>query len=938
MSYIKRGATLVVLMLCFQVWSQNGDTYFENKDYYNASQNYQREALSDPSKYLNLAKSYFALKDFEKAVTALENYKAQYSSADNAVADEWLELLKRNDDPVEVTNMGNVINTDNPDFYPCISRDGNTLYFLTNDRDGGMGGEDIWFVLKRDDGTWGNPIGFTQLNTSSHESLQSMSGDGNFAIVFGNYKGSFGHGDLFYSVKTDEGWSMPCNLGGTINTEHWESQANLAADGRTLLFCSNRPGGNGYSDIYVSMLENDGWTTPINLGSTINTASSDISPYLASDGKTLYFSSNGHGGFGGSDLWLSRRLDDSWTNWSEPVNLGKYINTLQDDEYLAVSSAGNLGYTVKEGAPDGYGKEDLYQFLLPMNMRPEAVFNIYGNVTNEADSAAGVVLRYIDMESNTEVAKASSDFTKGEYKVSLAPKKKYMVKIDMKGYLYHEEILDLTDPSLYLSDETIQDKMIEEMPEIKALRAEYANHLQVMDTLMTSNNHNIQGGFENWKELYTDMINTSNELESKVNKARFRWMSEEDNNWSMQKDYQVQRIKLGSKFELENIFFDRGKATLSSNSKESLEKLVDIMKHSDIVIELGGHTDSVGSVEDNLKLSQDRVNSVRQFLISNEIDEKRISAVGYGEAQPVADNSTDEGRKKNRRVEVKITELALREGAGDYEKEDKAKKEESKPQLSALDQLYELQNAARKGGLPKGSECSNEVTYLPTGKDPIVYQDNDNINQQVQKKEKKSSNFQSLDDLSIDENVFKKFNIHVMNKGYDFDEGEMLGVGMIFTKESNLREIHLDGFFKGSDSTQWGGRLGFRWFAQTNEFTGIPLSILLGLDFNVLSVRPSIIAGNDAQLPLPTDDQILFYADLPLGLRYTLDLAGIILAPELSYAFNIYALQNKDLDAKLKAGRFSVGANARWKFLNAGLFLNTGKVENYLGWRVGLSF
>ena len=938
MTRIAGGATLLALIFCLPLVGQNGDTYFENKDYYNASQNYQREALSDPSRYLNLAKSYFALKDFKKAAEAMEKYKSEYDQADKAIADEWLELLQRNDDPVEVTNMGNVINTGHPDFFPCISRDGNTLYFLTKDRDEGLGGEDIWFVLKRDDGSWSNPVNFRQLNTSSHESLQSISGDGNFAIVFGNYKGSFGHGDLFYSVKTDEGWSMPCNLGGAINTSNWESQANLAADGRTLLFCSNRPGGQGYSDIYVSKLEENGWTTPINLGPTINTANSDISPYLASDGKTLYFSSSGHGGFGGSDLLMSKRLDDSWTNWSEPVNLGKYINTLQDDEYMAVSSAGNLGYTVKDGSPDGYGEEDLYQFLLPMNMRPEAVFNVWGVVTNEADSAAGVVLRYIDMENNTEVAKASSDFNKGEYRVSLAPKKKYLVKIDMKGYLYSEEVLDLTDPKLYMSDETIQDKMVEEIPEIKALRTEYAHHLKVMDTLMTSQNHNIQGGFENWKELYTNMINTSNELEDEVNKARFRWMSEEDNNWTMQKDYTVQRIKIGSKFELENIFFDLGKATLSSDSKESLEELVDIMKHSDIVIELGGHTDSIGEEDNNLKLSQDRVNSVRDFLISNEIDENRITAIGYGESQPLASNSTDEGRKKNRRVEVKITEIAPREGAGEYEKQEAKKKEETK-QLTPLDLLYELQSAAKAGGLPKGSECSNEVTYLPTGRDPIVYKDDvNNMNQQNQDKPKKSNNFQSLDNLSIDENVFKSFNIHMMNKGYDFDEGEMLGVGMIFTRSKNLREIHLDGFFVGSDSTQWGARLGFRWFAQTNEYTGIPLSILLGLDLNVLSLRPSIIAGDNPTKSLTGDDEVLFYADLPLGLRYTLDLASVILAPELHYAFNIYALQSDDLDAKLKAGRFSVGANARWKFLNAGLFFNTGKVEDYLGWRVGLSF
>lgn len=914
-------------------WGQQGDSYFDKQDYYNASKNYEREALTDSSKYLNLAQSYFALKDFKAATAALEKYQSGYPDGNKELVTEWLELLSRNDDPVEVINMGTMINTENPDYYPCISRDGQTLYYVSNDRNGGLGGEDVWLCEMQEDGYWGKPLNFRQLNTKSHEGLQSISGDGNFAVVFGNYAGSFGKGDLFYSVKTDEGWSMPCNLGGNINTEYWESQANLSADGRTLLFCSNRPGAGGNSDIYVTKLQDEKWTDPINLGSTINTPSSDLSPFLASDGKTMYFSSSGHGGFGERDLFVTRRLDDSWTNWSEPVNLGRHINTLQSDEYLAVSSAGNIGYTVKDNSPDGYGDKDLYKFILPMNMRPEAVFNVYGNVVNEADSAAGVVLRYVDLESKREVAKASSDFEDGKYQVSLTPQRKYLVKVDMKGYLYEEQLLDLTDPALYLSKESIQDKMKEELPQISQLRKDYNTYLAEMDDLLKSDTNNIQGGFEDWKQLYTNLSQTSEDLEAAVNQARFRWMLEEDINWSLRVDHEVQRIRVGSKFELENIFFDLGKVTLSQDSKESLQELVDIMERSQIIIELGGHTDSIGTDENNLELSQGRVNTVRQYLVDQGISESRITAVGYGETLPIVSNKTNEGRQKNRRVEVKITEIAPREGSGEYEKEKKDETIVSKP-ISTMDLLEELQTAAQAGGVPKGSECSTELRYLPTGKDELYVDDTDYDDS---KPKKASKSFTSLDDLGLDENVYKGFNIHLLNKGYAFSADDMLGVGVTFVKESNLREIHLDGFFLGNDETQWGARFGMLWVGQTNEFSGIPLSVLLGFNANVLSFQNNLF-GDGNGTALKDSISVLPYVDLPLGLRYTLDVAGFVIAPEVKYAFNIYALQISDNDTKVKVGRFSVGANVRWKFLGGGLFLHMGDAEDYLGFRAGLSF
>lgn len=929
--------TLVAVSIAISVSAQKGNEFFEDNDYYTASQHYEKEAKSDPALYFKLAQCYFALKDFDNAIVAIQKYLEKDPNADKKKGNEWLELLQRNDDPVEVTNMGSIINSSAGEGHPVISRDGKTLYFTGDEKAGGYGGEDVWFTTKDSAGEWTKPRPFVQLNTGSHEAMQSISGDETFAIVFGNYDGTFGGGDLFYSVQTDEGWSTPCNLGGVINDGKWQSQANLAADGKTLVYCSEYDGGFGEGDIYMTRLEDDNWTKPINLGSTVNTADHEMSPFLAADGKTLYFSSPGHGGFGKDDIFVTRRLDDSWINWSKPKNLGKYINTMDRDLYMAVPSSGNIGYTAKN-TPDGYGLTDVYEFLLPMDMRPEPVFNVYGWVTNEADSAAGIVIRYIDMETGKEVAKASSDFVKGGYQVSLTPQKKYKVIIDMKGYLYYEEILDLSNPDYYLSKETIQDKMKDQMAEIRALQNKYDQLAKGLDEMIGNQTNDIKQGFEDWKNLYTEYNETSKKLEHTINEARFEWMSESNDKWSLQRDYEVQRIKVGAKFELKNIFFDVGKGSLRKESKESLDELVSIMEKSDITIELGGHTDNTGSDESNLALSQERVNSVQTYLVNKGINASRITAVGYGEAQPVATNDTEEGRQKNRRVEVKITQINQKGGSGEYEKIDKKKKKEEEPEeISSLDLLFELQRAGKNGGLPKGSNCSDKVDYLATGK--TLY-DPDNASGP-------DLDLSSIPPLTRDKNIYKSFNAYVANKGFDFADGSKLGAGVIFT-DKELHEQHIELFFKGGDTAvAFAAKYGNRWFVQLNE-SGLPLSVMSGIDVNLMGVRPGAFVEAISVTDTSEINSLKMkgYITMPLGLRYTKEIKGIIIAPEVSYDLGLIKLQHKyDLgngegeeQVKIKSGVFRIGANARWTIFHAGLFFNAGKVEHYGGFQAGLTF
>lgn len=876
--------------------AQSGDKYFKSKDYQNAIRYYEKEVTNTPASYLNLAKSYFAIKEFDKAVEALKLYKEKYAQADKAYADQLITLLERNDDMVKLENMGTAINSSKAEYFPVISQDGKTFYFTGVDRAGGLGGEDIWYSNKKDDGSWDDAKPFSQWNTTSHECLMSISGDGNVAILFGNYEGTFGRGDLFYSVKTAYGWSAPCNLGGAINTEKWETQASLGPDGKTLLFVSDR---EGSADIYVSTLTENGWTTPINLGPVINTKDGEYGPSLAADGKTLYFNSYGHGGFGGSDIFMAKRLDDSWTNWSKPVNLGKYINSLDDDKYLSIPASGVRAYTVRD---DGEGS-DIYQFIIPLSMRPEVVFNVYGKVTNEVDSTVAAVIRFVDANTGKEAAKVMSDKRDGMYRVSLAPFKKYNVIIDTKGFLYYTDVVDLTNPDQYVAKQYIQEKMAKEMANIKAIKEKLDSYNLELQKLIDSNSDNVAEAFAQYQKLSDDYRNATYNLETSIYRAKYEWLSEENKQRDIRKDFKLQTIRIGAKFELKNIFFDLGKATLREESKAELNKLYDIMKRSDITIELGGYTDNIGSDEANMVLSQDRVNSVKSFLVGKGLSEGRIAAVGYGEQFPVASNDTEEGRAKNRRVEVKITEIKPREGSEVATNPEEKKKEEAK-----FDILATLQIAAKNGKLPKGSSCSDKVTYLSNNKTPETKNYNYNNNNNYSPR------------TSRDNHILKAFNVHLLNFGFKSDVGNYLGAGMNFVN-TKLREFHLEYYFHTPDtSRKFGVGGGWLWTAQLNSI-GVPLHFVYGIDGSFFDYK----AANETK--------VYSVVNIPVGLRYITKVQDIILGPEFIYSFGLTKPDGTNSGSFMK-----IGVNARWKAIQGGLFYNAGKLVNYPGFRAGFAF
>jgi outer membrane protein OmpA-like peptidoglycan-associated protein len=414
--------------------------------------------------------------------------------------------------------------------------------------------------------------------------------------LFGNYINSLGRGDIFYSDKTKNGFVEVLQYPEPINSKWWDADAFLTADGKAIIFSSERPGGVGNyhpkgdyyhgmfwgnTDLYVVLKEPDGsWSkTAINLGTVINTPFTERTPFLHPDGKTLYFSSDGHPGLGKSDVFKSVRLyDTSWTYWSEPVNLGKEINTPSEDWGYKISTDGNTAY-FSTTIDIGFGEEDIYYLKLPEEIQPESdVVTVNGKVLDEKGNPVDAFIKWEDVELKKEVGVAKTDPVTGEYFIALPIGKYYAYYADVKGYYGIVNYLDLTAAKAY-------------------------------------------------EQINTNMSVISVEELQKTGKA----------------------------IKIENIFFDSGKFDLKEESHEALNLLYRFMHaNPEVKVEISAHTDNIGSEHYNFDLSEKRAASVVNYLIQIGIEPNRIISKGYGETMPVASNDTEEGRALNRRVEFKL--------------------------------------------------------------------------------------------------------------------------------------------------------------------------------------------------------------------------------------------------------------------------------------------
>lgn len=660
---VKYGITVCLIICAFVAWSQDqkaliaaGDKFYSKKDYKNALETYLKaQEINPDDAYLNfkigltylysetkskaaayidkayrlnpavnpdidyhLGLAFQNTNSFKKAIEHFERFKKKRaglaSIADEKIAECHIaDSLSQMELNVIIENLGPGVNTPYSDYAPIISADGNMLIFTSNRTDdparakANANFEDIYVSYKRD-GKWSEPkLISANINIKYNDAAASLSPDGNTLFLY--YEE--GEGDIYISTRTGEDWSKPKALNRHINTPmFWETCASVSPDGKKLYFASNRPGGYGELDLYVSELDAKGdWGKATNLGPIINTPNNEDSPFIHHDGVTLYFSSDGHPRLGNSDIFVSEYRNNKWTR---PENIGWPLNSWEYDGFFTLSADKKTGYfsTAKEG---GLGDADIYSvtFLEPkykpkpqpvvakveeeavhqteipkqeeyidpeMEVRRKAkvVTVLKGKVIDEQNAAPlSAVISLVDNVTNKVITKINSHPTTGEFELVIPHGGNYGVSTQKNGYLFN------------------------------------------------SINFNLPQ-FAEYQEIDTHII--------------------------------MVKAEVGSKVVLRNVFFDIGKADLKPESIAEVENIRKLLtSDQQLRVQINGHTDNVGNAASNKALSLKRATSVVNYLVQNGIAPDRLTAKGYGSERPIVSNDDEiGGREINRRTEIEI--------------------------------------------------------------------------------------------------------------------------------------------------------------------------------------------------------------------------------------------------------------------------------------------
>lgn len=442
-----------------------------------------------PSMYLSLARLEMIQNNFESAKINLTKYLS-YKNNSKTKMNEASWLLKtcefaiqaiNNPVPFNPVNLGDSINTKYNEYWPSLTADGSQLVitrmlpinnaenepitqfytpeeFVKSNPEGvnkvyELFQEDFYYSVKEND-LWRSAFEIGEpIKTNKNEGAQSLTSDG-FKMYFTVcYKSDTkGRCDIYKSERISTNWGEPVNIGSPINTASWEAQPSIAPDGKTLYFISDREGGFGGKDIWESTyLPNGNWSNPQNLGEKINTSGDEQSPFIHFDNKTLYFSSNGHIGMGGSDLFKSEKLPDG--SWTDPLNLGYPINTSYDEIGLIVNASGEKAFFSSDRFTDK--GRDIFEFELYPDARPNAVSYIKGKVFDSENLVnLNAYFELIDLNTGKPIMQSESDKSTGDFLICIPTDNDYMLNVSKEGYLFYSDnfslkgIYEITNPFL----------------------------------------------------------------------------------------------------------------------------------------------------------------------------------------------------------------------------------------------------------------------------------------------------------------------------------------------------------------------------------------------------------------------------------------------------------------------------------------------------------
>ncbi len=556
----------------------------------------------------------------------------------------------------ELVKMDKTVNTFHHEAAPVVSPDGNTLFFFVQDHPQNTMGktdtQDIWVSKKDADGNWGaaEHLG-SPFNVHRSNQVFTVFDDGSLFIRGGRTRGEKG----FSIVTNGSIREIEVKDFKSMNKGRFYG-ASMSSDMKHMIIYFSEKENSANSDLYVSHVQPDGsWSRPSML--KLSTATDDLGPFIAPDQKTLYFASarQGQGRQGGTDIYKSMRLDDTWTNWSEPVNLGKPINTSALDFYFTIDRAGNVFTSRANKAMEG-GQLDLYM-LVPKTFKIQLSGTVVDEKTQQPIQGANVLLTVTDKDPQKFVSTGE-----GKFETKMPETPQYGVSASAIGY--HPAEKKFSVPTLY-SDTTISIELLLKPVPKKLLLAGNTYNKKTEEQIPAKLDIVLKGQ-KNTKFAVTSDGSYEKEIpklgwyiisasaEGFIN-ATDSVEAESEELTPFVRNIYLEPIEVGVTVRLKNIYFDFDKTTLKKESYPELNKVVDFLtQNQSVEIEISGHTDSKGSDDYNANLSQGRSQAVVDYLISQGIDSFRLTAHGYGESKPIDTNDTDEGRANNRRVEFTV--------------------------------------------------------------------------------------------------------------------------------------------------------------------------------------------------------------------------------------------------------------------------------------------
>ncbi|MGC1241703.1 MAG: OmpA family protein [Chryseosolibacter sp.] len=557
----------------------------------------------------------------------------------------------------ELVKMDKTVNTFRHEAAPVVSPDGKSLYFFVQNHPENTFGkddtQDIWVSRKDGNGAW-SPAEHLRSPFNIHPSNQvfTILPDGNIFIKGGKSKGEKG-----FSIANPNGGLAELDVKDfkKMNQGRFYG-ATMSADRKHIIMYFSEKENSPISDLYASHLQGDGsWSQPVKMN--LSTNLDEVGPFIGPDQETLYFGSArmAPGRQGGVDIYKCSRLDDTWMNWSEPVNMGKPINTGALDFYFTVDTQGNIFTSRANKALEG-AQLDLYM-LVPKTFGITLAGTVYNQRTNDP-LQANVEIRLVDLDP----LKLRSDAA-GKFESKIPEVSSYAVTASLEGFLPVSESVKI--PLIY-SDTTIHiDLPLTPVAKPLVLNGNVYDQKTnkrisaKLDVALKGNVgrsmklHAQQGAYQQEIEQLGWYIITAS-AEGYLNSVDSIWINDREVT-PVTKDMMLKPIEVGMTVRLKNIYFDFDRTTLKNESFPELDKVVDFLKQNGSVeIEISGHTDNKGSDDYNQTLSQGRSEAVVNYLISQGVDSFRLTAHGYGEAKPIETNDSDEGRANNRRVEFTI--------------------------------------------------------------------------------------------------------------------------------------------------------------------------------------------------------------------------------------------------------------------------------------------